>query len=142
MNNLKLSIEFVEAIDNWYLHGLDPGGFAMSLLMEEHQEAYERAHELLKPHFYDHVAYIASLPKEGRGENVKHFKGGINLQARLALDSAVKGDDFDSTDDTVATAGIHLENHGNAIEIHAETLEKAQALRDEILALIGRNRKC
>lgn len=69
----------VSAIKNWYLKGIHPGEFAMSLLRGNRQEALERAHELLKPHFEDHVKYVESLPIEGRGENIKYFDGGIKL---------------------------------------------------------------
>ena len=53
------------------------------------------------------------------------------------LRSAKKGDDYDKEKyEVAATAGIHLFGHGNAIEIHAEKLEEAQALRDLVLDLI------
>ena len=53
------------------------------------------------------------------------------------LQSATAGDDYMPNDgDNCATAGIHLLQHGNAIEIHAKTLAEARALRDEVLRAI------
>lgn len=53
------------------------------------------------------------------------------------LDRAVKGDDYPGYEgDRIPNAGIHLPDHGNAIEFHATTLEEAQALRDEALKRI------
>ena len=49
---------------------------------------------------------------------------------------ATIGDDFEPTGDSIATAGICLGSHGNAIEIHREKLEDAKELRDLILKLI------
>ena len=51
------------------------------------------------------------------------------------LKSARKGDDYESSD-VLPCAGIHIDGHGNAIEIRAETPEKAKWMRDEILSLI------
>lgn len=79
VGRLMLDDNVVSAISLWYSKGIDAGGFAMSLLAGERQEALERAHKLLKPHFEDHAKYVESLPIEGRGENMKYFKGGIEL---------------------------------------------------------------
>ncbi|MDD1626883.1 MAG: hypothetical protein LUQ26_05320 [Methylococcaceae bacterium] len=54
------------------------------------------------------------------------------------LDCATVGDNFDADPNGSATAGIHLPNHGNAIEVYAETTPKAIALRDAILKRIRR----
>lgn len=76
---LKLDEGVVSAIKLWYSHGFDPGAFCMCLLEGDKEGAWERAHELLKPYFDDHLKYVSELPIEGRGKNIKTFKGGIEI---------------------------------------------------------------
>jgi len=50
-----------------------------------------------------------------------------------------RGDDFNCGvlgEDSLATAGIHVGDHLNAIECHGATLDEAQRLRERVLALL------
>lgn len=46
----------------------------------------------------------------------------------------IKGDTYQERHDTMWTAGIHVGEHGNRIEVHGQTKEEAEALRDRTLA--------
>ncbi|WP_415913173.1 hypothetical protein [Neptuniibacter sp. QD37_11] len=76
---LKLDTGMVSAIQLWYEKGLSPGACVDHLLKGDYEGAFERAHELIKPHFSDIITYVESLPLEGRGEKMDDFKGGIQL---------------------------------------------------------------
>ena len=48
-----------------------------------------------------------------------------------------KGDDYAPSPETsMFVAGIHVDDHGNAVECYGETAEKAAAIRDTILTAI------
>jgi|SRR5690606_27570841 len=50
-----------------------------------------------------------------------------------------RGDDFNCGvlgEDSLATAGVHVGDHLNAIECHGATLDEAQRLRERVLALL------
>jgi len=53
----------------------------------------------------------------------------------VLFEDVTKGDDWeaDPKTGTLATAGIRLGRHGNAIEFHDEDLTKAQSRRDIVL---------
>ena len=57
------------------------------------------------------------------------------MDIKAVLKNAATGDDFEA-DEKLATAGIRLGEHGNAIEIYHEDLEVAKQLRDAALKLM------
>lgn len=52
------------------------------------------------------------------------------------LKTATKGNDYGENNSQIATAGITIGDYVNAIEIHGESLEESQQIRDLILGLI------
>ena len=73
-------------------------------------------------------------------ERIDPEKGSLSyLPVVQKLKTAEKGDDYPDLSDSLPHAGIHLKGHGNAIEVHAQTIEEAQALRDGIITFIKSN---
>jgi len=72
--NYQIDINIKEAIDVWIEYGIDPGSCTRLLLKGEYNEAFKHAHPLIKPHWDDHIAYIETLPKECRGQNMETWK--------------------------------------------------------------------
>lgn len=72
--NYRLDVHIFEAITNWIDHGLDPGSCTRLLLAGKYDEAKLHAHPLILPVWDDHVAFVESLPKECRGENMRTWQ--------------------------------------------------------------------
>lgn len=53
----------------------------------------------------------------------------------MSINDWIKGEDYSSTTQSTAIAGIHIADHYNAIEFYAETLELAQERRDFVLSM-------
>ena len=72
--NAKMSLE------NWILYGVYPGNFVYYMITNEYYKASLVIHNLLKPHFVDHMHsienYMRCLPKDARS---KHWSGTENL---------------------------------------------------------------
>ena len=80
------------------------------------------------------IKHFEWVGDESEGDAFKPYSPILSM-----LDCATVGDNFDAEPNGSATAGIHLPNHGNAIEVYAETMPKAIALRDAILKRIRRD---
>jgi hypothetical protein len=75
--NMMVDLNMVDALQLWVSHGLYPGSCCYLLLTGKYEEAFLHAHELIKPHWADHIKYVESLPAECRGENMDSWKAKI-----------------------------------------------------------------
>ena len=68
------------ALENWILYGFYPGNFTYYMITKQYYEASLIIHDLLKPHFVDHMhsieEYMRCLPKDARS---RHWPGTENL---------------------------------------------------------------